>query len=501
MSPIGRRLQAASYYISGPAPEYSDTFTGANGSTPSAQWRITANSGSATIQNNALALVPAGTAWALGPAAYLIGQDGYADSEVLLDITMANPKIQQYVSVALRSDGTFWPSGGGASQSKTGYVLNILPHSNSFQVIEAVTGNVISSTVAFTWTAGVTYRIRYKLADNYAFVKIWDVATAEPGSWAWEDSTASIITSGKLYIATMNGPSGVGTVTVDNVQLYDASRVSSPIVAPATMPTGNYTDPDTGTVWVEAWANDFDTAVAAGAANWDPGAQGRLPLGNPYRDIVNCYERPISSTSGLSRYYTARTTWTANSIFHINMHSEVIPETGSMTGLGGTLVPRLPSYFSKFIRAQWRFRVTNTVNNGDKYGLVWQSINSNHWPEYGEHDFPEGAVDGRIVGNFHPATTGPDSHTQYTTDSPVYYDTWRTFTSQWEPNPLTGGTTGRLRWWVGTELIMDRISQVGASPMVFMLQCADNGAVPDPATVAELQVDWVKIWVHPEGSI
>lgn len=498
---IARRMQITSYRSGSVTPEFSDDFAGTDGSSPSSMWLITPNGGSATIQNNALALVPSSTAWAIGPAAYMIGQDNLTDSEVLLDIRMAQPLIQQSPSIALRSDGTFWPSGGGASQSRTGYVLSLLPHANSFQVIEAVTGNSLSSNVAFTWTSDVTYRIRYKLVENFVYVKIWNVSVGEPTNWTWTGTNANIITPGKLYIATMNGPSGVGSLSVDNVKVFDESRVSSPIVAPATMPSGNYTDPDTGTVWTEAWANDFDVAVASGAANWDPGAQGRLPAGNPYRDIVNCYERPISSTSGLSRYYTARTTWTADSYFHINMHSEVIPETGTMTGLGGTLVPVVPSYFSKFIRAQWRFRVTNRVNNGDKYGLVWQSINSNHWPEYGEHDFPEGAVDGRIVGNFHPATTGPDSHTQYTTDSPLYYDTWHTYTSQWEPNPLTGGTTGRLRWWVNTELIMDRTSQVGASPMVFMLQCADNGAVPDPATVAELQVDWVKIWVHPDGNI
>jgi hypothetical protein len=285
--------------------------------------------------------------------------------------------------------------------------------------------------------------------------------------------------------------------------------------APVAMPLGDYVDP-TGTVWAELWADDFLTPVAAGESNWNPGAGGTLPVANPYRAKMKMYERPISTTSKYGRYDSARTTWVEGGYLRINVHSEVVPETGTMTPLGGTFIPVISTYFSKFTREQFRYRVTNKVNNGVLLGGVWQNINSNNWPEFGEYDFPESGFSGRIQGNFHPSTikTRPDvplphdgsldTHVAYTTAVARTFDEFVTVTRQWEPTATAG--VSRLRWWVGDELIMDRTVGVGDYEMVFMFQCGDNATqgnpatIPDPATKAEVQIDWVKMWVHPQGQ-
>ncbi len=305
----------------------------------------------------------------------------------------------------------------------------------------------------------------------------------------------------------MNRLMSLSTPTLMGRSNFDATGYN---LTPTLMPSGDWTDPGTGIVWTEAWANDFDTAQPQSDTLWDPASGGQLPVGNAYRDIVSCYERPISTTSGAGRYYAKKTTWVENSRFVINMHKEVIPETGVMTPLGGTVVPTLPSYYSKFIRVQWRYQVTYGGTTYP-YGSVFQGIRAqgslagtNTWPDWGEHDFPEGTVNNRIEGNFHPAQT-TNTHTTYTTAVPVFPTAERTYTSQWEPNPLTGGADGWLRWWVGDELIMNRTTLVSvAGPMVWMMQCGDVDANVYPISddsFGRIEIPWIKIWKHPSGTI
>lgn len=306
--------------------------------------------------------------------------------------------------------------------------------------------------------------------------------------------------------------------------------------APAAMPTAStYTDPETGTVWPQTWQQDFLTAIPRGDVRWETTSptSGRLVTTNPYAvdrtdnagTAISVYEPTISTTSGLGHYDSKTTMWTENSMLRIKMHTAANSYSGVVEPLGAAMIPRIsntasPSdYWQKFIRAQFRYRVSDIVNpragqgESPHYGLVWQMINSPSWPEYGEYDFPEHESTETMGGFFHPSSilrlpstplphgSAQDTSTQYRPATPVSaVNTWHTVTLQWEPR--AGGNTsdshGRLRWWIDDQLCMDRTQYVGDWAMNFMVQCGDNGFLPDAGTSVTLDIDWAKMWKHPQ---
>lgn len=265
------------------------------------------------------------------------------------------------------------------------------------------------------------------------------------------------------------------------------------------MPVGNYVDASTGTTWTELWAEDFNTDVPIGSL-WDATAGG-LPAGNPYHDSFTCYE-PFTDTHGSCWYYTLLTTYTQASSLHIYCHVDTVWQTGEPTPLSGTFIPKLgPGYYSQFIRAQWRFR----ANNPDSFwGGVWQIINSEQWPGWGEFDFPEGSLDSQAEGYLHYASTTPNQ-TLFQPATTIMMSDWHTYTMQWEPSGV--GDAHRLRVWFDSEQLLDESSGIGAGtmPKVFMFQCGTTSPWSPlssfPASnTCDVEIDWVKVWKHPSGT-
>lgn len=310
------------------------------------------------------------------------------------------------------------------------------------------------------------------------------------------------------------------------------------------MPTGDYTDATTGTTWTAIWEDDFDIDYASvdqpysSGVGWDPGAvntanDGRLPVGNPYRSKFTSYPSTVTDTSAVGQYYARKTMSTSGSCLQINMHRAVISErTNSTADPGGTVYPDMPlgatfkpdltpaglGYLVTYARFQTAMRVTPTAG---RYGGVWQQINDNFWPIYGEHDFPEGQYipiqdqatwsssnkEGPIHGYFHPAQASNENigywpngrNTPWDSGSYAenyWYQNWHVFTQQWEPS----GGGARLRWWLDNILVLDRTDRVGTNPLVgCMFQCGTNGSsLPLIDTTCLVEIDWVKMWKHPQ---
>lgn len=290
----------------------------------------------------------------------------------------------------------------------------------------------------------------------------------------------------------------------------------------------SYTDPETGSQWARAYAQDFSAGTVPLGSQWNASADGNLPSSNRYAYSVagpgvgfNVYNGN-STTSGVGQYHPVATTQVkqiapGQNVLSIRCHTGV-GTNGVTRPLSGTFVPRIPGYFTRFHDAMFRYRVTNRVNNGAVYGGVWQSISEPaNWPEYGEHDFPEFSFPNRLQGNFHPSsilrlpsTPLPhdrthDQHTTYTTAQPRYVDDWVTCRTKWEQ---VSSAVSRLRWWVAGptswELIMDRTQYVYNQPLVFMFQCGDETyTAPDgtsyvvaPTTEAEVQIDWCHVYLQ-----
>ena len=139
-----------------------------------------------------------------------------------------------------------------------------------------------------------------------------------------------------------------------------------------------------------------------------------------------------------------------------------------------------------FGRYEVRFRADAT----DGYKLAWRLWpKSGVWPRDGEIDFPEGDLVGSIGAYMHRqnGTAGNDQDPYRTSTK---FPDWHTAVIEWKPNSckfILDGTT-----------IGHSTSRVPNTPMHWVLQSETelNSTYPAASAVANVQVDYVKVWKY-----
>jgi Glycosyl hydrolases family 16 len=137
-------------------------------------------------------------------------------------------------------------------------------------------------------------------------------------------------------------------------------------------------------------------------------------------------------------------------------------------------------------RYEARFRADAT----DGYKLAWLLWpKSGVWPRDGEIDFPEGDLQGSIGAFMHRqnGTSGGDQDAYRTT---AMFPDWHTAVIEWKPNSckfILDGTT-----------IGHSTSRVPNTPMHWVLQSQTelNSTYPAASAVANVQVDYVRVWKY-----
>lgn len=185
----------------------------------------------------------------------------------------------------------------------------------------------------------------------------------------------------------------------------------------------------------------------------------------------------------------------ANGVLDVYHHWGT-PLNGSRAGaLSAAAWFPIPYYSSAFnigpyARAQFRMCIKG-VNKLDptNYHAVPLFIGP-VWPDQGEFDFPEGdiAPNAKINGWHHHATAA-NTQERITGDGRVWGDgVWHIFTVEWTP--------GRVKYYMGNNLVHDTTNQVSSVPMAFVLQFETTTTAPLPTTEGHIQVDWLTIYAY-----
>jgi len=154
-------------------------------------------------------------------------------------------------------------------------------------------------------------------------------------------------------------------------------------------------------------------------------------------------------------------------------------------------------------RYEVRFR-SDEVNGYKTAWLLWPK--SEVWPRDGEIDFPEGNLNANIKGFMHRQndTSGGDQD-ELRPATPARYGDWHVAVIEWTPEYLVfllDGTPTRI-YASGKLTDRDRVTtRIPNTPMRWVLQTETelNQTYPAAAAVANVQVDYVKVWRYGRAA-
>lgn len=198
----------------------TETWPGADGASWPAQWTITANSGTATVQSGAGQLTSPASSFGVGAMAYLSGMPARQTLNLTMTVTWASV-AEQYTTIALGADGTVI---GGTSVPANGYCVLIDPR--GFLVVKrSVSGTATDiGNATPSIGAGTAYNLRFLVIPQTGFygVRIWSGAT-EPSTWAVSGTDGSPYTAGgRLQLQHISGTAATArTVSFDNLAIHD----------------------------------------------------------------------------------------------------------------------------------------------------------------------------------------------------------------------------------------------------------------------------------------
>jgi hypothetical protein len=292
----------------------------------------------------------------------------------------------------------------------------------------------------------------------------------------------------------------------------------------AAMPVGNLPG------WTQVFADDFNYSFAEGTITpngsgflttgpaaatlgakftFYPDTWGTTHHGKVYPKTVGEPGYPGNWPAINSRYYpskvlsfsTTTPDGTAPGVMQIRQHTETL--SGIPTALGAAIKPRHPNgnYMNgPYARYAFRMRVRSAKIGGVDYALtnnfttspnlyhihVPLSIDSNNWPENGEFNHPDGDVNRKIKGTYHPAHTSNESWSYEPTPAMSPFE-WHIYETIWEP--------GRVRFLIDGVAWKDTTDRVPSMEMaIAIFQHEANWRQPDATGEAVTEIDWVVMY-------
>lgn len=428
----------------------TESWTGSNGAAWPAQWTTNVPAGAAVdIQNNKGRIQSPATAYTRGARAFLSGMQQFANVEVLVDVSFNNPKIEQYPVIGIRCSGGVWPGGNDANMPKDGYLLELYPNSNSWEVKSGFSTNSISGTQIFAFTAGVTYRIRYSAVGSQVAVKIWDATQAEPAQYNWTATSVAESHRGGVILLSSSGASSTAAVmTLDNLVVTDMNvQTRAPIG-------------DIGN-WKQIYVEDFDANATTGTG-----------AGSFQSVYANSWYNYTDGTS--NQYWNTRVMTASNSMMVAN-----IDTVNGFAGAFGAPAQVFTRLYGKFT---YRFRVIGGDGSGQA-AMIWPS--SNTWSD-GEIDFPEANFEKNFSAHDH-IMYGPDLSVDQPYDCQTDFRDWHVASMEWTPTSV--------RHYVDDVFMTEVLHDIPMTNHRWTLQTAPND-YPQNLKTGTYYIDWATFYSY-----
>lgn len=382
--------------------------------------------------------------------------------------------------------------------------------------LEPFTTQTVTATVS--GATGVSLTISQTGGSAVTIVGTNPVTTSSTASWTYKTPGVAAVGGDDVQFTVIAQKTGF-TDTVVNIDHfvypasifdYDSRGVlrGLPItlsltpnpIPTSTMPTVDLTDPYTGKAIHWVYGEDFLTDVALGdfttiltgpdLGHLDPAT----PAGAAYATSWKAKQEESPDTSGFAKYSAVRTMSASNSVLRIA--DRII----GGQAYGGSIKPLLPvgvfgspDFFGIGVRIDFKMRHTNIV--GNSFGCVGLGINVNHWPQWGEPDYPEGALGNPVKGNMHYAQA-TNSWLPFTGFGNM--TDWHVYSWQWIPAPT--GTGGRNVFSEDGTVVLDSTDRVAGATIAgttvqlgWLIQTGSNGITVAPGSQGDIEIDWIAI--------
>lgn len=242
--------------------DFSDSFTGANGSAWSG-WTSTPRGGSITTQSNAGRMVTGTTAWSYTFAA----RSSVTDGDLLLSVTPQSTSAEHYINIFVRSSSN--------TTINNGYSFQLSPQSGTLLFSRWDNGTETEmDSATFSFTAGTQYRVRFRWLGSSLRAKIWAASSSEPAGWTVESTDTTYGAAGYLALSVMTA-TGARTVDFDNLAVTDLTANPGPsgptLYEPFTGPNGSAPNgtstPGAGVVDIQSNKLRIVSATTTGATS------------------------------------------------------------------------------------------------------------------------------------------------------------------------------------------------------------------------------------------
>lgn len=202
-----------------------ETFTAADGSALPSPWVTKADYGGSIngvidIQSNRVRITHPNVAYYGVTAVF----GNAADLDVTMTVTLQNPKVEQYACIAYRmqagisDQGNEWNLYG---QPWDGFQWTLEPTNNVSRLIRLDDGGeTVLATVAFTFTAATTYKLRVRVIAGSHKMAVWDASGVQSG-WQAVVHDATYETN-TVYGFANSGNSSLGQLYIDDFTWDDA---------------------------------------------------------------------------------------------------------------------------------------------------------------------------------------------------------------------------------------------------------------------------------------
>ncbi len=335
------------------------------------------------------------------------------------------------------------------------------PTLTSSNVSLQVAGSTVTATTTVRSSANTTVTklgvcIYDSARANFDFVKAQNAAVT-PSGFTYVPPARTLPAGNYTYwtCAYYNN----AWINLDSPKPFAVTGSHSTQPVDVAMPVGDQAG------WKQIFTDDFSTDVAAGS------------FASVYGKKFATYHNFADSYNGGT--YNRNILSAQNGVLDMFLHKEngrpQVAAPGPITTPGQEWKGQTYGKFSV------RFK-SDALSGYKTAWLLWPD--SNIWNQ-GEIDFPEGALNGKMMG-FNHCVGAPTKNCLWVDPQTTYTD-WHTLSLEWTPT--------RVSYILDGQMIANDTKNVPSNPMHWVLQTETTSANPTTQD-GHLQIDWVSVYAY-----